>query len=63
MEPAFFIAMFAATVAGGALFGLRNLTNRLRAYLLKSEKEVDELRNTIDDLKHELEEVKQKLEG
>jgi len=34
---AFFIAVFAATLASGAVFIIRNLTNRLLAYLLKLE--------------------------
>jgi len=59
-EPVFCIAIFAATVAVGTLFGLRNLTNRLRVYLLKSEDEINELKKTVADLKRELEEVKEK---
>ena len=57
-EPVFFIAMFAAMVAVGTLFGLRNLTNRLRVYLLKSEEEIKALKQTVAELKRELEEVK-----
>jgi len=57
-EPVFFIALFAAMVAVGTLFGLRNLTNRLRVYLLKSEEEIKALKQTVAELKRELEEVK-----
>ena len=59
-EPVFFIAILALSVAVGAVFGLRNLTNRLRVYLLKSEEEINELKKTVADLKRELEEMKGK---
>jgi len=59
-EPVFFIAILALTIAVGAVFGLRNLTSRLRRYLLKSEDEINELKKNVADLKRELEEMKGK---
>ena len=61
MGPELFVATLALGLASGALFGLRNLTVRLRIYLLKSEDDVKELKTEIDDLKRELEEVKGKM--